>query len=75
MKPREDGGNAKFGGIPRDQLFFLANCFPWCGLSGRKLVTQIAFCNVALPASVAFRRAFQCAPTHRLWTNFTWKEF
>ncbi|KAH7974061.1 hypothetical protein HPB49_009107 [Dermacentor silvarum] len=35
----------------------------------------IAFCNVALPAAAAFRRAFQCDTTHSLWTNFTWREF
>ncbi|KAL3242952.1 hypothetical protein MRX96_047658 [Rhipicephalus microplus] len=38
---REDGGNATFGGIPRDKLFFLAACFPSCGLSGRSLITQV----------------------------------
>ncbi|KAL3224711.1 hypothetical protein MRX96_049441, partial [Rhipicephalus microplus] len=37
---RADGGNAMFGGIPRDKLFFLAACFPSCGLSGRSLITQ-----------------------------------
>ncbi|KAH6921507.1 hypothetical protein HPB50_001988 [Hyalomma asiaticum] len=39
--PRQDGGNTTFSGIPRDKLFFLVNCFPSCGLSGRALITQV----------------------------------
>ncbi|XP_049513976.1 uncharacterized protein LOC125941087 [Dermacentor silvarum] len=64
-----------FGGVPRAKLFFLTSCFPSCGLSGRARIMQAPFCNVALPAAAAFRRAFQCDTTHSLWTNFTWREF
>ncbi|XP_075526592.1 uncharacterized protein LOC142558330 [Dermacentor variabilis] len=34
------GGDATFGGVPRDKLFFLANCFPSCGHSGRERMMQ-----------------------------------
>nr|XP_054925008.1 uncharacterized protein LOC129384003 [Dermacentor andersoni] len=34
------GGDATFGGVPRDKLFFLVNCFPSCGLSGRERIMQ-----------------------------------
>ncbi|KAK8760964.1 hypothetical protein V5799_027768, partial [Amblyomma americanum] len=36
---------------------------------------QAAICNMALPASVHFRRAFKCGPQNRLFTNFTWPDF
>ncbi|XP_065301949.1 uncharacterized protein [Dermacentor albipictus] len=34
------GGNATFAGVPRDKLFFLMNCFPSCGHSGRERIMQ-----------------------------------
>ncbi|KAH6930204.1 hypothetical protein HPB50_011788 [Hyalomma asiaticum] len=57
-----------------EQLFFYLACFAHCGKRGRQRQKSVAICNVALPASPRFRRAFNCLPQNLLITNFTWPD-
>ncbi|XP_075543761.1 uncharacterized protein LOC142578246 [Dermacentor variabilis] len=57
-----------------EQIFFLLSCFYHCGNAGSRRQGKIGICNIALPASPRFRRAFKCSPERLLITNFTWPE-
>ncbi|KAL3227670.1 hypothetical protein MRX96_024037 [Rhipicephalus microplus] len=57
-----------------EQLFFYLACFAHCGQPAHQRQKSMAICNVALPASPRFRRAFRCSSHHSLTTNFTWPD-
>ncbi|KAL3214734.1 hypothetical protein MRX96_034713 [Rhipicephalus microplus] len=63
-----------FPGVPASRLLFLLTCFMNCGASGRLHFLKKLLCNVALPVVPSFRRMFQCRPSDRMVTNFTWRE-
>ncbi|KAH7954790.1 hypothetical protein HPB49_021856 [Dermacentor silvarum] len=68
------GDEPMFQEFTPEQIFFLLSCFYHCGNAGSRRQGKIGICNVALPASPRFRRAFKCGPERLLYTNFTWPE-
>ncbi|KAL1426462.1 hypothetical protein MTO96_003461 [Rhipicephalus appendiculatus] len=71
----DDGDREKpFRRFRPEQLYFYLACFAHCGKPTHQRQKSVAMCNVAIPASPRFWRAFRCSSQHSLATNFSWPD-